>query len=391
MAGSIRLIRGRDVWELRVFLGRDSAGRVRHLQRTFRGSRRAAERELAQLVASHAQAPAAVPEEPVKWGPTTTINDAIQAWKENGWDDLSPKTTRGYESVWGRYIKDSIGRRRIASTSSYEVERYLRALKSAGHGYDTVRQVRSLLNRACRLARKWSGGVLPNPVQDSELPNWSFADRGEVRAPEVSEIVALLKTVDAGRFDRRFAVFVRLLAATGMRRGEGCALRWSDIDEATGVINIDESIVAAAGGAETKSPKTRASIRRTTVDDTTIAALQSLHQEQNELAEFAGVSLDPDGFAFSFEPGGTIPPHPDAMTKAFTRLRSVARVAKDVHLHSLRHFNATALDPVISERQKQARLGWSTARMARHYTDPIGEEDRRAAAHIGRLLDAGTS
>src|SRR6185437_16183096 len=39
MAGSIRKRpdRGANVWELRVFLGRDSTGRVRHRQLTFRG------------------------------------------------------------------------------------------------------------------------------------------------------------------------------------------------------------------------------------------------------------------------------------------------------------------------------------------------------------------
>jgi integrase len=52
----------------------------------------------------------------------------------------------------------------------------------------------------------------------------------------------------------------------------------------------------------------------------------------------------------------------------------------------LRHFQATALDAVISERQKQSRLGWSTVHMARHYTDAVDEEDRRAAEHLGRLL-----
>ena len=56
---------------------------------------------------------------------------------------------------------------------------------------------------------------------------------------------------------------------------------------------------------------------------------------------------------------------------------------KDLHLHSLRHFQATSLDAVIPERQKQARLGWSTVHMARHYTDTISSEDRKAAEHIG--------
>ena len=43
---------------------------------------------------------------------------------------------------------------------------------------------------------------------------------------------------------------------------------------------------------------------------------------------------------------------------------------------------------MIPERQKQARLGWSTVHMARHYTDSISSEDRRAAEHIGSLLDS---
>jgi integrase len=86
------------------------------------------------------------------------------------------------------------------------------------------------------------------------------------------------------------------------------------------------------------------------------------------------------------EPGGTAPMHPDTLSHAFAKARKAAGVASELHLHSLRHFQATAIDAVISERQKQSRLGWSTAHMARHYTAAVGEEDRRAAEHIGRLL-----
>jgi hypothetical protein len=95
MAGSVRSVRGRnDTWQLRVFVGRDSEGRVRHLHKTFRGTKRAAERELARLIAEQDRAPVAIPEEPARWGPTTTVHYALEAWKETGWDDLSPKTTR---------------------------------------------------------------------------------------------------------------------------------------------------------------------------------------------------------------------------------------------------------------------------------------------------------
>ena len=131
MAGSLRqrLDRGPDAWELRIFLGRDSRGRVRQKSQLFRGSRRAAEKELARLVLLQDVKPE-TPAEPEtqSWNQTTTINDAISGWKQNGWDDLSPVTVRRYENVWKVHIEKSIGRERIAALTPYEVERYFRRL-----------------------------------------------------------------------------------------------------------------------------------------------------------------------------------------------------------------------------------------------------------------------
>ena len=96
-----------------------------------------------------------VPAEPetMTWNGTTTVNDAIAGWKHNGWEDLSPVTVRRYENVWKVHIEKTIGKRRIAALTPYEVEQYFRKLKSDGAGRETVRYVRSVLNRACRLAR----------------------------------------------------------------------------------------------------------------------------------------------------------------------------------------------------------------------------------------------
>lgn len=88
--------------------------------------------------------------------------------------------------------------------------------------------------------------------------------------------------------------------------------------------------------------------------------------------------MDRDAFVFSYEPGGHLPPYPDTMSHAFSALRRRADVPDDVHLHSLRHFQSTELDRVISESQKQARLGWATVHMAYHYTGAVTREDRRS-------------
>lgn len=390
MAGSIRPRPeiGPNVFELRVFVGRDFNGRVRHRSRTFRGTHRQAERELARLLIAQEDEPSVVPDEEARsWGASTTVNDAIEGWKRNGWEDLSPVTARRYDSVWKVHIRDSIGRRKIASLSPYDVERFFRQLKSSGSGRETIRYVRSVLHRACRLARKWSSNTLPNPITDTDLPTFDLTSApAPVRAPTAGEVRSVLQV--AAEQDPRYGACLRFIAATGVRRGEAAALRWSDIDWANEVVTIDEAIVTADGGAQVKSPKTRASIRQLAIDSGTIEALRRLCTEQEALAFACGAEVTREGFVFSAEPGGATPPYPDTVSRAFTKARVAAGVASDIHLHSLRHFQATTLDVVIPERQKQARLGWSTVHMARHYTDTVASEDRRAADHVGALLDA---
>ena len=216
MAGSIRkrTDRGPDTWQLRVYVGRDSNGRIRHRSETFQGTKRAAEKELARLVLEQDAAPQVVPDEASRsWGPTTTVNNADSpGWKANGWDDLSPVTSRRYESIWKLHIENSIGKEQgDPRPSPYDVEKYFRKLKNDGAGRETVRYVRSVLHRACRLARKWSGNQLHNPVTDTELPSWGLDDLPKpVRAPSTEEVLALIEAAGKKQ-DLRYSVALRVV------------------------------------------------------------------------------------------------------------------------------------------------------------------------------------
>jgi integrase len=388
--GSIRLVRGKDVWELRAYLGRDGNGKVRHRYATFHGSRHEAERALVRLVAEADRKPTPLSSDGRRWGERTTINDAIAGWRTNGWGDLSAKTTKRYDDIWRNHIRDSIGKRTIATLSSYDLECYFRDLKASGLAYGSVRQIRAVLNRACRLARKWSGATLPNPVADTELPVYKFEEQPQpVRSPTLQEVRRLLAIAE--EVDFRVAVFVRLVAATGCRRGEACALCWNDIDEEHETIRITKSVISVPGGVLVKSTKTRMSQRVVTIDLDTLRMISRLRETSTRLALACGDTMTSDAFVFAAEPPGLVPPHPDSMSHGFSKVRDLAGVSSEIHLHSLRHFQATALDSVISEAQKQSRLGWSTVQMARHYTDAVPDEDRRAAQHLGRLLDGASN
>jgi len=384
--GSMRLRTPPDTWELRLYLGRDSSGRVRHKHTTFVGSKRAAERELARLSIEFESSAQPSPDESTLWGVKTTFNDAILAWKQNGWQDLSPKTVSDYESLYRLHIKDKVGRKPIAKIGVFELEAYFRNLSQGGLGTSGVRQVRAILHKSARLAGKWSGGVIPNPVSLADLPKSSLKP-APVRSPTLEEVRTILQTAEKTS-NIQIAVMIRLIAATGMRRGEAVALRWSDISFQSQEVVVDESVIGAQGALVVKSPKTSGSLRTVAVDKETIQALESLRDSQLVIAQSCGFSLGSEAFVFSYSPDGLVPPHPDSISHGFKKIVKQAGVASDIHLHSLRHFQATVIDPIVSERQKQARLGWSTSHMARHYTDPISDEDRKVADEVGRLLDS---
>ena len=99
-----------------------------------------------------------------------------------------------------------------------------------------------------------------------------------------------------------FAAVLRVVAATGMRRGEVCALRWRDVDFDNGLVRVNESVVAALGGAIVKAPKTRASVRTVAIDSGTVSVLIDVRSKQTALADACGLKLAPEAFLFSNEP-----------------------------------------------------------------------------------------
>lgn len=272
----------------------------------------------------------------------------------------------------------------ISAIGVFELERYFRALADEGLDLSGIKHVRGILHKAARLAGKWSGGVIPNPVALADLPK-NAAKSKPVRGLSIAEVKAIIqKAQECG--DNRIATIIKVIAATGMRRGEAAALRWSDVLFSQSRVVIDEAAITAMGSIVVKSPKTDASKRVVTLDKWTLRSLEDLRAEQESLAQIMGFSLSDEGFVFSYSPDGSVPPHPDSISHAFKKMVKTSAVSSDIYLHSLRHFQATLIDPLSSEGQKQARLGWSTSHMARHYTDPITEEDVKIASEVGRQL-----
>jgi integrase len=183
------------------------------------------------------------------------------------------------------------------------------------------------------------------------------------------------------------AVLIMLAALTGARRGELCALRWTDVDLEAGRLLISRSLAEVDGRIVEKDTKSHQD--RTLALGQAGVELLTAHRAQ-VLARAAEAEADvgPDAYVFSPNFDGAIPVPPSRVTGFFTRLRNDLELP-EVHLHTLRHFMATQLAARgdVSARTLAGRLGHADASITmRVYAAYFPAADAEAAEHMARVL-----
>jgi hypothetical protein len=129
-------------------------------------------------------------------------------------------------------------------------------------------------------------------------------------------------------------------ATTGARRGELCALRWSNVDLDAGELLIVRNLIVHGGQLLEKETKTHAA-RRIALFNDSIALLDEHWRRCVQRAQPCGVTLTPDAYVFSFDPAGRQPMNPESVTHRFGRLAK--QLGLRARLHDLRHYAATQL------------------------------------------------
>jgi integrase len=370
--GSKREVR-KGVWELRLNLGKDPAtGKYRGVSKTFHGPKREAEDALRALIGE--QAPSAD-------GVGVTFGQLIDQWLEECERlDLSPTTLRNYRSSTKTSIRPRLGEVPLRSLTAKHLDDLYGAMKAAGKAPKTIRNHHAAISAALHQGVRW-GWVRSNVAELARPPRIA---QQRVRAPSIEVVRDVID--EAERRDPRMAALLMLAALTGMRRGELCALRWSDIDLEAGTMEVARSVVVIPGGLAEKSPKTDRS-RSVALDAVAVALLKHHHTRTvNVLAE-AGGQLAPDAFVFSPLTECTSPYRPDNVTSFFIRVRNEVG-ATTVKLHDLRHFTATQLIGAgVDIRTVAGRLGHADPSVTlRVYSHALEERDRAAADIMGRVL-----
>ncbi|MGA2835107.1 MAG: site-specific integrase [Acidimicrobiales bacterium] len=253
-------------------------------------------------------------------------------------------------------------------------------MKDAGASPKTIRNHHAIIAAALHQGVRW-GWVRYNVAERAKPPR---VEHHQVHAPSVDEVRKVIEAAESR--DPRLAPLLMLAALTGMRRGELCALRWSDVNLQLGIVHVARSLVVVPGGLAEKTTKTGRS-RKVALDPFGIALLTEHHRQVTEWVTAAGGTLAPDAFVFSPFVEATTPFRPDNVTSFFIRVRDKVG-ASDVRLHDLRHFTATQLIGAgVDVRTVADRLGHADPSLTlRVYSHVIEERDRAAAVIMGNVL-----
>lgn len=223
----------------------------------------------------------------------------------------------------------------------------------------SVRQIHAIIRRALGQAVKW-GWVQTNVAANATPPK---VRTSKPRPPTIRAVAALIEA--AQEKDPEFGLAVLLAAATGARRGELCAIRWSDVDLDAGTICIRRSVWQAGKGRGEKDTKTHAE-RTVDIGDTAVTALKLRLKQQHDRAVAGSdpycdpLVIHPHAFILSSSLNGLEPMHPDRLTGFWRRLPGT----DGIRLHDLRHWSVTeALDQGHALVAVAERHGHKSAKM----------------------------
>jgi integrase len=283
-------------WSLVVDAGKDPiTSKRRQVHRTFRApntKRGAAQADtaLAKLIAE-VEAGRALPSSGL------TVAQLVERYIV----DSEPRWAPGAAAETRRRVKQHItpyvGEMPIEKLRPIDVQQLHATLRSGGMAEGTIGRVHDIVRAAFTWAERLDL-VARNPVAKVTRPRGAKAN---ISPPAPKDVIRMIAKASPD-----LALFLRLAALTGARRGQLCALQWSDVQLDAATIRWTRSLVKVPGGTVEKETKTGARWS-VALDPATVEALKQHRRRCVPLGPDPGAPSDDGRDTRRREPGVRAP------------------------------------------------------------------------------------
>ena len=288
----------------------------------------------------------------------TTVAQFLDRWLEHTKSQVTPKSHERYAGLVNQNIVPMLGAVHLSKLKPAQISAaYSTALASGrkdgtgGLSPRTVGHMHRVLKQALGQAVRWEL-LGRNPADAVDPPKVDWKPMQTYDLPQTAELIEAVRGTP-------LLVPTLLAVLCGLRRGEICALRWRNVDLATGQISVVESLEQTKAGLRFKSPKSGKG-RTVALSSTVVEELRSHRVRRARELLRLGVGLSDDDLVIAHADGSVV--QPIYISQHWARTIRTTQLAH-LRFHDLRHAHATHLlangvhPKVASERLGHSKVG----------------------------------
>lgn len=395
MNGSV-IARGKNRWELRISLGYKNGKQVRRTKTITARSKRMAEQA---LPAFYAEIMGTQPQD-AKTPAKMTFEKFTEIWEERHNQYLSLNTRTMQDELLHNRILKYFKHMALTDIDSTTILEFITALKksrrkqsrtplSATGVYKNFNLVKLMLNKAV----EW-GYLEKNPcyaIPQKSWPKPKYTPHPIWQEDELQVFLTYLDSLPDTPVNIKHKTMIYLFLLSGARRGEICALTWSDIDyDKCGIWITKSESYRSKDQYEISKPKTEASNRFLYVDEYIISLLKKHKKFQRQYLTQKKYT-NPEQYVFLAvrrKQGKLVPISPNAIYQWLQTTIKKLGLSR-IGIHSLRHMAATySLNNGASLTTVQSMLGHTNIRTTSLYLHPLESKKKENAAMLSDQLQS---
>lgn len=292
---------------------------------------------------------------------------------------IEETTAYGYRGMIENYLKPQLGEIRLQKLTARDIQQYYTWLMDEKKlSPNTVIKHHNLLTNTLNAAERQEY-ITKNPMRAVSPPKKRQRE-AKFYTPEQLGIL-LDKAVGT-----RLELPVFICAYLGLRRGELCGLRWSDVDLEHKTITIENTRTQAGKKEIEKGTKTASSTRTLYLPDTLCDMLKAAREHQQVCRAEYKNAYDDNDYVVVMEDGR--PFRPNYLSELFSKFLADNDLPKIV-LHELRHtFASLSNQAGIPAYNIGKALGHSTpATTQKIYTHLLDQTHTQAVEGVAAIAD----
>lgn len=318
-----------------------------------------------------------------------TLAKYIEHWLAEVAPKKLAKSTFARDRQDVRRILPALGHYKLTGLTKEVIRNFYEEMRAerklTDGGLISERTVEGLHNTLCSILTDAveEGYLLHNPAWRMYKPQGTRKERPVADEELVQRLITALEGQSL-----KYETYFKLVLATGMRRGEACGLRWSDINWKKRSIHVQRTVIKLSHEPIfVKPPKTASGDRIVYLSKEMVRLLHSWKEQcawerEHEYDE----TLQEDDYLFR-QPSGD-PMVPTTFTFRFKKILRQNGLPDNLSVHSLRHTNASVLIAQgVDVRTVASLLGHSQASTTLDiYAHAFDKNKKLAQQKLGEVM-----